>query len=110
MEGVLILNTFEVVEHAPGWSWWALIPLAFSIFFIAAMVISADDDIPRFLFSICMGMALAVFLVTILFAKELPPKTHYNVIINESVNFAEFNEKYEVIDQDGVIYTVIEKE
>ena len=31
MEGVTILNTFEVIERAPGWTWWALIPIVMTI-------------------------------------------------------------------------------
>jgi hypothetical protein len=112
MEGVTILNTFEIVERAPGWTWWALIPIAFTIFFIALAIWCITDVygeiyiIPSFL----AGVGLAVSLVVCLTAKELPPETHYNVIVDESVSFAEFNEKYEVIDQEGLIYTVIEKE
>jgi hypothetical protein len=112
MEGVLILNTFEVVERAPGWTWWALIPIAFAIFFIALAVWCSynAEDAPSFIFSILAGVAIGALIAALLTGKELSPETHYQVIVDESVSFAEFNEKYEVIEQEGAIYTVIEKE
>ena len=37
-------------------------------------------------------------------------KYEYKVTISDEVNFVEFNNKYEIIDQDGLIYTIKEKE
>ena len=37
-------------------------------------------------------------------------KYTYKVTISDEVNFVEFNNKYEIIDQDGLIYTIKEKE
>lgn len=34
----------------------------------------------------------------------------YKVLIDDSVPLNEFNEKYEILDQEGQIYTVIERE
>ena len=36
--------------------------------------------------------------------------TQYKVTISDKVNFVEFNEKYEIISQDGEIYTIKERE
>ena len=35
--------------------------------------------------------------------------TKYKVTISDTVNFVEFNEKYEVLEQDGKIYTIKER-
>ena len=35
--------------------------------------------------------------------------TQYKVTISDTVNFVEFNEKYEVLEQDGKIYTIKER-
>ena len=35
--------------------------------------------------------------------------TQYKVIISDEVNFIEFNNKYEILEQDGKIYTIREK-
>ena len=34
----------------------------------------------------------------------------YKVIISDDVNLKDFNERYEIIDQEGEIYTICEKE
>lgn len=36
--------------------------------------------------------------------------TQYKVIISDEENFTEFSEKYEVLEQDGKIYTIKEKD
>ena len=41
--------------------------------------------------------------------KEDIYQTQYKATISEEVNFVEFNEKYEIIDQEGKIYTIIER-
>ena len=112
MEGVTILNTFEVVERAPGWTWWALIPIAISVFFtiLAVRSIHSEYAVRRGYLHCSIGAAIAISLAMILTAKELPPETRYNVIVDESVSFTEFNEKYEVIKQEGRIYEVRERE
>nr|DAR47122.1 MAG TPA: hypothetical protein [Caudoviricetes sp.] len=38
-----------------------------------------------------------------------PTYSEYKVIIDESVSFAEFTGKYEVVGQEGEIYTVVER-
>ena len=36
-------------------------------------------------------------------------QTRYEVTISDEVNFNEFNSKYEIVTQKGLIYTIIEK-
>lgn len=67
-------------------------------------------------------ITIVIFLATIisaitggLFADGIFPKsteyeTQYKVTIDDSVSMNDFNEKYEVIDQEGKIYTVRERE
>lgn len=37
-------------------------------------------------------------------------ETHYKVLISDEVSMNEFLERYEIVDQDGKIYTVVERE
>lgn len=37
-------------------------------------------------------------------------ETHYKITIDDSISMNKFNEKYEIIDQEGKIYTVRERE
>jgi len=36
-------------------------------------------------------------------------ETHYQVTIDDTVSMTEFNERYEIIEQDGLIFTVKER-
>lgn len=64
-----------------------------------------------------IGACIFIFLLTLLvfgfgiciFApKELTPR--YQVIVEDDVSFNEFLDKYKIIDQNGLIYTVEERE
>jgi hypothetical protein len=43
-------------------------------------------------------------------AKEVPAATQYEVYLTEDVNIEDFAQKYNIIKQDGVIFTIEEKE
>ena len=63
---------------------------------------------------VCLTTVLSTFMGG-LFANGILPKaakyeTQYKVTIDDSVSVNEFNEKYEIIDQEGKIYTVRERE
>ena len=49
------------------------------------------------------------FILTLIFPKSTGEYTRYKVTISDTVNFVEFNEKYEVLEQDGKIYTIKER-
>lgn len=44
------------------------------------------------------------------FVENPTGKYTYKVTISDEVNFVDFNNKYEIIEQDGLIYTIKEKE
>lgn len=53
----------------------------------------------------CIGVAIFGF-----YTAFKPVKTTYKVTIDESVSMIEFNKRYEILDQDGLIYTILPKE
>ena len=55
-----------------------------------------------FVVSLLFGMFIAAF-------SPREEETRYQVIIDDSVNFNEFSKRYEIIDQDGLIYTIVDK-
>lgn len=48
-------------------------------------------------------------VVTISFGSDLGV-TKYEVTISDEVNFKDFEERYEIVDKNGEIYTIIEKD
>ena len=81
------------------------IAFAFLLFTVMAIWYSIDDIGLGVLFEI-VGV---VTLVLIFISTYHEPYNTYKVTINESVNFNEFIEKYEILGQEGKIYTVKER-
>ena len=113
MTGVEILATQEVVT-AYAWNWTAY----FITMFICALLfgfISCMVGYCRFedfLFGCVVGCVVGL-LSGILPAKVTKPKeyeTRYKVLISDEVHMNDFLERYEIIDQEGKIYTVREIE
>ena len=110
MEGVTILNQF-VVDKAPV-GWFAIIAgaLLCSVCLWCMFIMFNEGNAGAatafiILALICVGLiTLGICIV------KTPPKTQYQVLIDESVSMTEFFEKYEIIKQDGKIYTIKEKE
>jgi hypothetical protein len=49
------------------------------------------------------------FIILAIFCVDTTEVTEYKVTIDDSVKYVEFTEKYEVVDQEGEIYTVRER-
>ena len=61
-----------------------------------------------FVFSWIVG--LCITWITSSIAPPETYKTHYKVTISDEVSMNEFLEQYEIVDQEGKIYTIKEKE
>lgn len=116
MIGVEILATQEVVvETVFSLSLFCTVAgICFGVFLLVgalAGAIESDEgvfiDIAVFglLFSIIIGLAVG-------FSVGTPSKyeTQYKVIISDEVPMNEFVEVYEIVDQEGKIYTVRERD
>lgn len=105
MEGVTILSTGTAML---GISWgWAIL-LALLVFVIIYAFDPLGDG-----FDWRIGFATFMFVLSFLslafLAVDTTEVTEYKVTIDDSVKYVEFTEKYEVIDQEGEIYTVRER-
>lgn len=117
LKGITILNNYDVI--APEWygMFFLLLFLVFvSISGIALIVYISrnskqkkDAFIPSFIVSIftLLGIFVSIHGFTHLFENKY--QTRYEVTISDEVNFNEFNSKYEIVTQNGLIYTIIEK-
>lgn len=105
MEGVTILATETAML---GISWGAAILIALIVFVIMFAFDPLDEG-----FGWRIGFATFMFILSFLLlfflAVDTTEVTEYKVTIDDSVKYVEFTEKYEVIDQEGEIYTVREK-
>lgn len=114
MTGVEVLATEEVVTGS-SFNW-----LGFAITFIAIIIVNAYIFIfkceTRKEFLQCVGIVGGIigflfgFLVGIGTAFPVEHETYYKVTISDEVSLNEFLERYEIIDQEGQIYTIRELE
>ena len=116
LKGITILNSYDIIT--PEWSNTFFPAIVFG--FIAVCLISIfiymlsnskrinDVFVTSF---IVILFALFSMVASIHGFTHLPEKyqTRYEVTISDDVNFNEFNSKYEIVTQNGLIYTIIEK-
>jgi hypothetical protein len=105
MEGVTILSTGVAML---GIGWGTAIILALIVFAIMYVFDPLDNEFNlRIGFAICMS--ILTFTILALFCVDTTEVKEYKVTIDDSVKYVEFTEKYEVVDQEGEIYTVRER-
>lgn len=116
MDGVTILNEFEVVTRTVfNWEyfWWGALIGAGIGLIVATIFGLRENDWGAFFIGLgvfCMIIELIVGLISGCVApKPVEYETHYEVSINEEANMQEFMDKYEIIETRGLIYTVREK-
>jgi hypothetical protein len=111
MNGVEILSS-ETIYNTILPEYFIAIGLIVGLAFVAAMTACfAGDRIIAGL--ICIVLALGSGIVGSLggtYSKTDISHIEYKVIIDDSVSMNEFLDKYKIIDQEGKIYTVKERE
>ena len=111
MQGVQILNEF-IHEGAVVEPWVGIGLSCCIVEVVCACIVSFITKIPKkilsyilviMFFAFGFGMGVSIFA-----PRELIPR--YQVIVEDDVNFNEFLDKYKIIDQNGLVYTVEERE
>ena len=115
MQGVEILSEQQVVTDIVGNSTaaWTVAIVVFVIFVIYGLIQLAHgecfDGLCCVGFGLIFGLLLwgATYMVT---QKPTAYETQYQVIVTDEVSMNEFYENYRVIDHDGRIFTVRERD
>ena len=119
MNGVEILSVTEHAIMERAWSWPMFFGLlvgisAFGIIIGMIIGLKECDFETGVIAGVMTGLVAALILSPLLTAafgqKEVGTETHYKVTVDDSVSMTEFLDKYEIIDQEGKIYTVKERE
>lgn len=106
LNGVEVLNKVEMYKKFP-----IILIIPMMVFLVLSMVISFEDGLKNKLISILFAICSMISIVTGFVINSQPSGiTQYQVTIDESVSMVEFNERYEVIEVEGKIYTIVEKE
>lgn len=116
MNGVNVLNveTIYKVECL-----WGLIPAFAAVGFVVgigyAIATWCDTGFSgaelALVFVLTIACGFVGFIVAIISEYETDVVDHieYQVTVSDDVNFTEFMSKYEIVDQEGLIYTVKER-
>lgn len=117
MNGVEILNETQVVaESAFNWTaFWITGSIIFGIFILSGIILSITygPDLVGWMMVICSGIILCLifgFLLGVVCETPTKYETQYQVIIYDSVPMNDFLDKYEIIDTEGKIFTVKERD
>lgn len=109
INGVTILNSYECLTNTFPIVLFIFLCANFctiSIIMLSTLLWDKDNSWKRFtLLIICIAL-------TIVFGCLIPEKkleTHYQVTIDNSVSMNEFQNKYEIIEVEGKIYTIRER-
>ena len=106
IEGIEILSQ-EVCNEFNIIAFFACVIL----FMIIGMAFDFFKDLSDGVVGALLGIILGIFIYAIIFEAILPKKyIKYKVTISESVSMTEFNERYQIMDIDGKIYTIRERE
>lgn len=116
MPGVEILNTtIHYKEVLPTW----VIIVIIAIIVIPAMAMIIGSNVHSDLLFTIGGISYILglgFVLALIIGSTIRQTTNeieyieHEVLVDDSVSFTEFNEKYEIVSQKGKIYVVREKE
>lgn len=105
MQGVEILNATNDTLVGMGVIIVTVLLICISVASGAWLIITDDEDERR-----KTAIALFISVICTIVVFNINACTVYDVIIDETVDFNEFVEKYEIIETEGKIYKVIERE
>ena len=108
LQGVEILSqeVIPVMKSHYGWG----------IFVVTLLVMMFVYVLASLLFDDTIGTTLGIFVILIGACISCTTKDkvseyiQYKVTISDDVNFVEFTERYEILEQDGKIYTIRERD
>lgn len=104
IEGVILLS--ENTGVVSGSSILLLFLLGLGAIGIGCCCIMYDDYIWRKIIAVIACLVVLVACIFGLISIYSNPKTYYKVMLDDSITFNEFNQYYEVINQEGLILTV----
>jgi MFS family permease len=117
MTGVEILAIEEVVVGtAFNWfAFWITLGILAGVGFLTGFLAASHSwgfewnwFIPIWILFLILGILFGT-LAGSLTATPMETETHYKALISDEVSMNEFLERYEIIDQEGKIYTVRER-
>ena len=106
LNGIEVLNESYVNKEFPLWILiFVIILLVIGVFCIFGIEMKT-----KLIGILSLTICLICLLCGIIIANQPSDIKQYQVTISDDVSMVEFNEKYEVIDVEGKIWTIVENE
>ena len=115
MSGVEILNQTNICcEEGNFGIFWLVLGFGLFAGLVLAILEWKDGFIASGILDIVIGLACGIFFCIIGYMGTIDTTdelshVEYKVIVSDEVSFTDFMEKYEIVDQEGQIYTVKER-
>lgn len=115
LDGVQILNTIPAQPAIELNIWLCMlasgITAAVFVFFIAAIFWSGGSVAEYVFYPVVYGMIGGALIGIAVWCSTRTPEqpAQYEVIVSDGVDFKEFYERYEIIEQKGKIYVITER-
>lgn len=117
LKGINVLNTYDVVSsewndiiyHVVVFTFITVSGIAIIIYLLHDSKRIKDAFVPLVIVVIFTLFCMVAAIYAFTHFPENKYQTRYEVTINDDVNFNEFTSKYQVVKQEGLIYTIVEK-
>lgn len=117
LKGITVLNTYDIVSSeyhdiifpAVAFTCIAVGCMAVIIYVLCNSKLITDVFGPLVILVIFTLFCMVASIYGFTHVPENKYQTRYEVTISNDVNFNEFHSKYEVVKQNGLIYTIVEK-
>lgn len=114
MEGIYILNK-TLITDTPIWACiLGFLTMILSILFIIVTMVMFVEEFGYLKVVICLYCALLSLIMLVRCTQYIDSintgRYRYEVTIDDTVSFTELQEKYDVIEQNGKIWTLEDKE
>jgi hypothetical protein len=111
MNGVEILSSETIYNTIlPDWCLVLGVIGAFMGIYVTVQLFFNCDDIAPWIFLVVAIACAVVAILSVIPNKNNVDHVEYKVAIDDSVSMNEFLDKYEILDQEGKIYTVKENQ
>lgn len=112
IEGIEILHQTDIMGP-PDWLLTAIIvgvPVVWILFVVCTRKVKIFDMFIRFMLGGVCAIVYMIAMLCLFGATKPTGRYRYDVTIDETVNFKEIYDRFDIIDKRGDIYTLEDKE
>lgn len=109
MRNLTILRTYETItDYTWGWSWIGFVLALIALCTLSVMTLFIIRKRRSQLIAGTLALALCISLASYLCFRDAQPvyETYYDAYLSGMINISEFTQTYEIVSQDGLLFTL----